>query len=67
MSITIVNHAGCRSYGVLVRAYVAKRVPELSRFLAFARHGGTVATLRKARWHELRLKAQARRMRGGLA
>lgn len=64
MSLTIVNHPGCSSYGVLVRAYVAKRVPELSRFLAFNLHGGREVTLRKARWHEARLKAQARRMRG---
>lgn len=64
MSITIVNHTGCSSYGALVRAYVTKRQPELSRFLAFAKNGGREATMRKAEWHEARLKAQARRLRG---
>ncbi len=67
MSITIINHAGCRSYGALVRAYVAKHQPELNRFLAFSKNGGKKATLSKARWHEARLKAQARRMRGAQA
>ena len=64
MSITTVNHAGCRSYGLLVRAYVSKQQPELSRFLAFSKHGGEETTRRKAGWHEARLKAQARRLRG---
>ncbi len=63
MSITHVNHAGCGSYGCLVRAYVAKRQPELSLFLAYNKHGGPAKTLRKARWHEARLKSQAARLR----
>lgn len=65
MSITHVNHAGCSSYGCLVRAYVGKRQPELSVFLAYAKHGGKAKTEAKAKWHEARLKAQARRIREG--
>jgi hypothetical protein len=63
MSITHVNHAGCGSYGCLVRAYVAKRQPELSVFIAYAKHGGKEKATAKAKWHEARLKAQARRLR----
>jgi hypothetical protein len=45
MSITVVHHDGCRSHGLLVRAYVAKRVPKLNTFLAFKKHGGEKSNL----------------------
>ena len=63
MSITSVEHAGCSSYGYLVRAYVAKRVPELSKFIAWEKHGGKALALGIARKWEDRLKRKARRMR----
>lgn len=67
MSITHVTHPGCGSYGCLVRAHVTKGEPPLQFWLAYAQHGGKNATARKARWHNARLLARARRMREGLA
>lgn len=64
MSITIVNHAGCRSYGAFVRAYCGKRRPELRKFLAFAKHGGKKRTMDLAREVEQELKREARIIRG---
>lgn len=66
MSITVINHAGCRSYGLLVRAYVSKRQPELSRFLAFAKHGGRRRTMRLAREIEVAMKREACLIRGAV-
>jgi hypothetical protein len=63
MSITTVNHTGCSSYGLLVRAYVAMGRPELSRFVAFQKHGGKRKAKALAQQIEAELKAEAQRMR----
>lgn len=64
MSVVLIFSRKCGSYGYQARAHVAAGMPRLTRFLSFNEHGGRRAAKRKALWHETRLKAQARRMRG---
>lgn len=63
MSITVINHKGCRSYGFYVRAYVKKGHPELTKFIAFNKHGGFDKAKELAKEVELQLKHQAARLR----
>ena len=65
MSVVRIESSKCGSYGWQARAHVLKGLPRLTRFLADDAHGGKLAALRKARWHEARLQAQARRLREG--
>jgi hypothetical protein len=66
MSIVLIQSARCGSYGYQARAHVRKGHPALTRFFAFGAHGGADAAYRKAQWQEVRLKAQARRLRKAL-
>ncbi|MDO9094477.1 MAG: hypothetical protein Q8R98_12100 [Rubrivivax sp.] len=66
MSIVECHSNKCGSCGLQARAYVAKGVPPLTKYLSYGEHGGKAATRRKAEWHEARLKARARAMRGQL-
>lgn len=65
MSVVEIYHAPSATYGWQARAHVSKDVPRLTKFLSWGQHGGRYAALRKARWHEARLKAQAKRLRAG--
>jgi hypothetical protein len=64
MSVVRIESTICRSCGWQARAYVAKGQPRLTKFLADAEHGGKRAAQRKAKWHEARLLARARVLRG---
>ena len=64
MSVVRIFSPRCGSYGYQARAHVRKGLPALTRFFADAQHGGQARALSKALWHEARLKAAARRIRG---
>lgn len=65
MSVVRIDHSPSHTHGWQVRAYVAKGMPRLTKFIADST-GGKAEAKRKAQWHEARLKAQARRIRGRL-
>jgi hypothetical protein len=63
MSIIEIYHPASATYGWQARAHVRKG-ERLTKFLSWGQHGGRYEAMRKARWHEVRLKAQAKRLRG---
>lgn len=64
MSVVLIYSRKCSSLGYQARAHTTKGQPRLTRFFSAGLHGGLAGAMKKAEWHEKRLKAQARRMRG---
>lgn len=54
-----------KHHGWQARAHTTQGEPRLTKFVSDSVAGGKRAARRVAAWHECRLKAQARRMRGG--
>jgi hypothetical protein len=63
MSVVFIYGRKCGSFGYQARAHTTNGQPRLTRFFSTGQHGGMEGALKKALWHEKRLKAQARRMR----
>lgn len=66
MSVVRIDNPTKHTHGWQARAHVAKGLPRLTKLVSDNDAGGRQAAKRKAAWHELRLKAQARRIRGRL-
>lgn len=62
MSVVRIDSHASHTHGWQARAHVAKGQPRLTKFIPDS-DGGRLAAKRKAAWHEVRLKAQARRLR----
>lgn len=66
MSVVRIDNPTKHTHGWQARAHVAKGLPRLTKLVSDNDAGGRNEARRKAQWHELRLKAQARRIRGRL-
>ena len=66
MSVVRIDNPTKHTHGWQARAHVAKGQPRLTKLVSDNDAGGRQAAWRKATWHELRLKAQAKRIRSRL-
>jgi hypothetical protein len=66
VSVVRIDNQAKHTHGWQARAHVAKGMPRLTKLVSDSDAGGRREALKKARWHEARLKAQANRIRSRL-